>query len=143
MTEKMRVSRKTKERIYMGCDINLFLEYKSPITNEWSVFGHGYYMPRNYEMFAKMAGVRSEKQEIIFLPKGFPDNVTEYVNEECEKYKNECHDLSWLSKEEFEFCISHYKNSPIDIIEYRAILASMEIFEKNKIETRIVFWFVY
>jgi len=130
----------------MGCDIHLFLEYKSPITNEWEPFGYEYYIPRNYEMFAKMAGVRDKGQETIFQPKGFPENmseyVSEYVNEMYKKYEGECHDGSWLNKEEFKICINGYKSGlPIDIIEYKAILASMELFEENGIETRIIFWF--
>ena len=125
----------------MGCDIDLFLEYKNPITDEWMPFGYGYFIPRNYEMFAKMAGVRDNGQETIFQPKGFPENISEYVNAMYKQYEGEYHNVSWLNKEEFEICINGYKGSPMDIIEYKAILVSMELFEENKIETRIIFWF--
>jgi len=126
----------------MGCDLNLFIEYKSPITNEWRPFGYGYYIPRNYEMFAKMAGVRDKGSNTIFKPRGLPGDISEYVREQSEDSEKMHHDFSWLSREEFDICIKGYSASPIDIIEYKAIFASMALFEENKIETRIVFWFI-
>ena len=131
----------------MGTDINLFLEYKSPITEEWTIFGYGYYIPRNYEMFAKMAGVRSEKDDILYEAKGFPEDSTDDIKIEYEKYNKYeecCHTPSWLSKREFAHCIDTYnENTPNEILEYKAILASMALFEEYECETRIVFWFIW
>jgi len=129
----------------MGCDIDLYLEYKSPITREWETFGYSYYIPRNYSMFAKMADVRSKGHKAIFQPKGLPHDLSEYINEEYEKvkiYENCCHTPSWLSKKEFGICIEAYDaDAHMDILEYKAILASMTLFEEYKCDSRIVFWF--
>ena len=57
----------------MGCNINLFLEYRSPSAKDWELYGYGYCIPRNYDMFAKMADVRSEGHSAIFQVKGLPD----------------------------------------------------------------------
>jgi len=69
----------------MGCDINLYLEYESPITKDWLPFGYGFYIPRLYDMFAKMAGVRSEGYDTIFRPKGLPADLSDYVKERYNK----------------------------------------------------------
>ena len=128
----------------MGTTINLFLEYKSHITNEWTAFGYGYYIPSNYEMFAKMAGVRNEKHNVLYVAKGFPKDATDYIKTEYIKasnYEGCCHNPSWLNKNEFADCVDTYDADKVDILEYKAILASMALFETYKCETRIIFWF--
>jgi len=57
----------------MGCDINVFLEYKGLAASDWYPFGYGYCLPRNYVMFAKMAGVRGEACDVIFEQKDCPN----------------------------------------------------------------------
>ena len=130
----------------MGCDITLFLEYKSHISSQWQPFGYGeYHLPRNYDMFAQMAGVRNKGREVLFHAKGMPYDVSEYVNEKYAKDKihtNEIHSPSWLTKGEFALCVDAYSKSPQkDIVEYKAILAAMSAFESNDCDTRIIFWF--
>ena len=129
----------------MGCDINLFLEYKSPITRDWQPFGYGYYISRVYSMFAKMAAVRSDGYKAIFQPRGLPKDLSDYVREEHEKVKTYeacCHTPSWLSKSDFCVCIeAHDAEAQMDIFEYKAILAVMTVFEEYGCDSRIVFWF--
>ena len=129
----------------MGCDINIYLEYRSPITNDWEPFGYGYSIPRNYDMFAKMAVVRAEKYNTIFQARGLPDDLSEYVKEMYDKIPDDYlrHNPSWLNKNDFEVCVLSYDSSDIShIIEYKVILSSMSMFEEYNIETRIVFWFM-
>jgi len=131
----------------MGCDIDLYLEYKSPITGVWTPFSYGSYaIPRNYEMFAKMAGVRSEGREAIFQAKGFPEDASDFVKSEYEKGKpgsDCCHDSSWLCWQEFVICVYSYTAGPeTDILEYKALCEAMDVLEAYGSETRIVFWFI-
>ena len=126
----------------MGCDIILYLEYKNPITWNWEPFGYGYNIPRNYIMFAKMAGVRDEGNNTVFNAKGLPEDISEYIKAEFDKYLGYYHDPSWLSKDDFQICIESYKeDSQIDILEYKALFAAMNVFEKYRCESRIIFWF--
>lgn len=128
----------------MGTDINVFLEYKSPLIKEWTIFGYGYSIPRLYEMFAKMAGIRSEKYNILYAAKRFPEDATEFIKEEynnMSNYEGCCHTPSWLSKNEFAHCIDTYSANQSQILEYKALLASMVLFEEYECETRIIFWF--
>jgi len=129
----------------MGTTISLFLEYKSPITEEWTTFGYGYYIPSNYEMFAKMAGVRSEKYNTLYRAKGFPEDTADYIKAqymEANNYEECCHNPSWLNKNEFTHCVDAYNaGKQAEILEYKAVLASMILFEEYKCETRIIFWF--
>ena len=131
----------------MGTDINVFLEYKSPITKEWEIFGYGYYIPRNYEMFSRMAGVRSTNNyDVLYTAKGIPDDLSEYVKEKYDEennYEELCHNPSWLNKNEFAYCIDTYsQGKQAEILEYKALLASMVLFEEFMCESRIVFWFM-
>ena len=130
----------------MGTDIEIFLEYKSPTTDEWTVFGYGYNIPRNYEMFSKMAGVRSDKYDALYVAKGLPSDLSEYVKEKYANvsiYEDMSHNPSWLSKNEFAYCVDKYSQSKqAEILEYKVLLASMVSFEELMCETRIVFWFI-
>lgn len=60
----------------MGCDIHAYLEHKE-FGGSWWAFSYGKIcLFRNYEAFSLMAGVRSSYgKEVLFNPKGLPDDV--------------------------------------------------------------------
>ena len=48
----------------MGCDIHIITEYKSKSNNHWCSLGsHPINPGRNYDLFAKLSGVRGEPHE--------------------------------------------------------------------------------
>lgn len=53
---------------------------------------------RNYDLFAKMAGVRGRGPE----PKGLPDDVSDIVNLAADQWGGDGHSHSFMSLEEFE-----------------------------------------
>ena len=131
----------------MGTDISLFLEYRSRIALEWEALVYGpCNIPRNYDMFAKMAGVRSDGRMVLYTAKGIPDNLSEYLKGKyasAGNYEGLCHHASWLSKNEFSHCIGSYNASKqTEILEYKAVLASMILLEEYECNARIVFWFM-
>lgn len=74
----------------MGCDIHFFVEYRPKkistrnieYSHEWRTFIHGIHMPRNYNLFGIMAGVREgEGNKALFYPRGLPDDVGFYTRE--------------------------------------------------------------
>jgi len=57
----------------MSTDISAVLEYKK--HNEWS--GFTVRLPRNYQMFAKMAGIRNDRRiRPIAEPRGIPNDAS-------------------------------------------------------------------
>jgi len=58
----------------MGCDIHVHVEYKA--DGKWYHYNHPN-VGRNYELFAKMAGVRDQGNiGPIVQPRGLPDDVS-------------------------------------------------------------------
>ena len=138
----------TQEVENMGTDIRAFIEYKSKIDNSWLCLGE-FFIPRNYQMFSKMAGVRAENYDKLFSQRGLPEALSMFVDgiyESDKLYPDCCHSHSWLSADDLRVCINDYnscseRDDIDDIVEYKAILASMNTFLENRYDVRIVFWF--
>ncbi|MFG0264784.1 MAG: hypothetical protein ACF8AM_06455 [Rhodopirellula sp. JB055] len=57
----------------MGCDIHVNVEYRHPVLGYQPVISGGYVVERRYELFAALAGVRTENGESSLIPaRGFP-----------------------------------------------------------------------
>jgi hypothetical protein len=88
----------------MGCDIHAYIEYKEKEGEEWRSFGHEYfYLCRDYDMFAVMAGVRNYKEyEPVSEPKGLPEDIAwqaKQGNTLYIVYKDECDDEGYVTEE--------------------------------------------
>jgi len=72
--------------------MHLHIEIK--INDVWEHYGCPY-IPRDYEMFGKMAGVRNKEIIPIVQPKGLPEDITllTKIGHEQEKYHHE----SWFN----------------------------------------------
>lgn len=82
----------------MGCDIHLHIEISA--TGQW----HHWATPsvaRNYDLFGKMAGVRSDIEPIA-SPRGLPIDTTIPTRLDYERMKEDAHTASWLNKDEIE-----------------------------------------
>jgi hypothetical protein len=83
----------------MGCDIHLYIEYKSKKPqydgreSTWHSFGNRINPGRNYTMFGLMANVRNcysdGKLPVLVEPRGMPDDVGYYVKDESQIYISE------------------------------------------------------
>ena len=82
----------------MCCNIHLHTEVK--INGVW----HHYsclYVHRNYQVFAKMAGVKNDGSIIpIVPPRGLPEDATDLTLFNNQHWGKDGHDHSWLSAEE-------------------------------------------
>ena len=84
----------------MGCDIHFHSEVK--IGGVWHHYEHRQ-IDRNYDLFAKMAGVRNERSiEPISMPKGFPEDATIVSVVHKNYWEDDGHSHSWLSAEEIK-----------------------------------------
>ena len=157
----------------MGCDIHVFVEYRSKKKESasWMAFGKKFHLPRDYEIFGLMAGVRGGIA--IYPPKGLPDKETLsfdfknsyylWIYEDSERGATESNAARWVAAgyssyvEEDKAVTDPDAHTPswltkmefenvlkrLDYtsIEYDAVLAAMESFELNGFDARIVFWF--
>jgi hypothetical protein len=81
----------------MGCDIHIHSEIK--VNGVW----HHYAQPdvgRNYDLFAKMAGVRNYNIQPIDQPRGLPEDATFTTKFDFERWGSDVHSASWLNSEE-------------------------------------------
>jgi hypothetical protein len=108
----------------MGCDIHLFTERKRSINNEekWVNIDHlklnpyyggddyekqfeviELYGDRNYRLFAMLADVRNyHDNPIIAEPKGFPNDCSDFVNEQKEGWDGDGHSHSYFTLKELK-----------------------------------------
>lgn len=103
----------------MGCDIHPFAEVKNKETNEWNVvtnhfslsdFEKNYYNKekgdapfdwRDYNMFAFLAGVRSDGYcEPLAEQRGLPPDANIEIKDMIEKYGESAHSASYLTLRE-------------------------------------------
>ena len=83
----------------MGCDIHPHFEVK--INGEWKYYGEGDF-DRNYNLFAKLAGVRNYNEiEKIDDPRGLPEDITEMTKIHNDFWNDNVHSHSWISSEEY------------------------------------------
>ena len=80
----------------MGCDVHIHQEVK--INGKWEHYRETQ-IPRNYQAFAKMAGVRGTEKPIA-EPRGLPNDVTT-MTQFCSDYDGpDGHTHSWLGAAE-------------------------------------------
>lgn len=93
----------------MGCDIHIFLERKNQ-DNCWvdsMIYEHDRYengfqplseMPRNYTLFATLAGVRG--YDPIVYPKGIPEDCSQEYKKLCDDWGSDGHSHSYFTLRE-------------------------------------------
>lgn len=107
----------------MGCDIHIYLEQN--IKDKWVCVDHfpscnmkmfetRYFLTydkaapefnymrhritnRNYKFFAALASVRGEGK----IPKGFPDDASDYASYMHDEWEGDAHSASWMLADEF------------------------------------------
>ena len=137
----------------MGCDIHLHTEVK--IGGEWHHYSTQS-VPRNYTLFALMAGVRGrEGITPISMPKGLPEDASFLTKFDANWWRADGHSYSWLGAEEiaklydvvqdqidlqaaFGYCFGGYWSS---FHEYRGNLENGCGISNEVEDVRFVFWF--
>ncbi len=142
----------------MGCDIHIHIEVK--FAGQW----HHYSQlqgNRNYQLFAKMAGVRNSDEfyvEPLSPPKGLPVDITFLTDYDNKHWGSDAHSHSYLNAEEIaqlaEWTRSpdrtrRFDDNPFWLDRYFGYLyrQGFEDFAKNPEEfpgledLRFVFWF--
>ena len=94
----------------MGCDIHLFIEYKVG-DKPWQTDSHhicedNYLRDvsvsyRNYRLFGALAGIRN-RVDYGAEAKGLPDDVSNSIKEESDRWDYDGHGHSYSSLEEFK-----------------------------------------
>lgn len=110
----------------MGCDIHLFTEVKKTIngterwvnSDSWEInpyYRYGtdedrkyereldhksIYSGRNYELFGILADVRGVGNPVISEPKGLPEDVSDVVKNESDRWGSDGHSHSYLTLRE-------------------------------------------
>jgi hypothetical protein len=111
----------------MGCDIHLYTEKIKSVNgvdkwvncDHWKLnpyFGDDEYEPelelislysgRNYTLFAVLAGVRGRDE--ICLPRGLPDDVSDIVKKNSDRWDGDGHSHSYFTLAELK---EYYKNN--------------------------------
>lgn len=66
----------------MGCDIHCYIEYKKPDSDRWYSFGRSINPGRWYTLFERLAGVRGEPEKAIVKPRGIPDDLAFFAEDD-------------------------------------------------------------
>ena len=136
----------------MGCDIHLHIELK--IKGQWRHYNHPR-VPRVYDLFAKMAGVRNyDGIEPIAEPKGLPDDVA-FITKFCsDRLGIDGQSHSWLGLDEIKTlyeCICERLDVKISIDKeyfgylfgnsFPGFLEYPQDYPSELEDVRFVFWF--
>jgi hypothetical protein len=136
----------------MGCDIHTHVERYDPVTEQWvGIKTTGYEAKaqgRDYELFAKLAGVRGNGPE----PRGMPDDISPYVRWELESWEADAHSHSWCPLLDFITIgegtpLPKIKDISTKVYEWFHINLPERYTDKEvdilKLQTgyRVVFWF--
>ena len=94
----------------MGCDIHLYTEIK--IKGRWHAHNHPD-VNRNYDLFAKMAGVRSRDEiKPIVQPRGFPKNASFIARLDYKHWGRDAHSASYLNQKEIKILAEWCERQP-------------------------------
>lgn len=144
----------------MGCDIHIVVERHVgdkwvgiDATNYFAISRHSKDDPRhafpvcrdrNYERFAKLAGVRGEGP----APLGLPDDISDLTRLEVDRWGVDGHSHSWLSLREAAqvWLETEWRapGVPLDPKSYEAMYPESHYFNCENgdfADYRIVFWF--
>ena len=84
----------------MGCDIHFHAEIQ--VGGVWEHYSTPQ-IDRNYDLFAKMAGVRNcNGIEPICPPKGLPDGVSKVTRIDFLRWGSDAHSTSWFDRREIQ-----------------------------------------
>lgn len=129
----------------MGCDIHLHIEIK--MNGLW----RHYSMPhieRDYYLFGVMAGVRGDKDYMIVVPRGLPDDISAVTAFDYKRMECNVHTPSWLGMSDIdvlrEILSSPYKNLERSVLGRTYLFGNS--FEQKYLpyfieDFRFVFWF--
>jgi hypothetical protein len=125
----------------MGCDIHLYVEYKS--DGMWHTLIRDPHCSRDYQLFTILAGVRGVDEPLVPL-RGFPadhnfsDAAEDYFEADTTQPEPDWHSCTWLTVSELSNAISSCED-PVHVV-YRAIEACARALA-CEYETRVVMWF--
>lgn len=97
----------------MGCDIHLHTEIK--IAGVWHHYGAPD-VPRDYELFGKMAGVRGDERAII-IPRGVPANLSLVTAIDAQTWRTDGHSWSWFGPKEISELEQWWREKKKDYFE--------------------------
>ena len=110
----------------MGCDIHMYVEYKSngpsttwrcgdyfhtidPLDTSKTMSRRELYGDRNYDLFAVLANVRNDGHDYMSEPKDLPPDATEYVKQEYGAWGIDAHSCSYFTLKELIEYRDEYK----------------------------------
>lgn len=132
----------------MGCDIHMVLERKVGDGGWVGVHNFPYYQingghaippatDRNYERFAKLAGVRGGGPD----PKGTPEDVSVLAQMEIDSWGSDGHSHSWMSVGEAAQIFLETAWEPSDYMTQYPTAYFFGVDPDKSEQYRIVFWF--
>lgn len=98
----------------MGCDIHAHLEIK--VEEKWIYYGNPR-IPRNYELFSIMAGVRGNEKPIAKI-RGIPEDANITTALHFINWGQDAHSASWLSSVEISEKLIGEFNKTSESFEY-------------------------
>ena len=128
----------------MGCDIHMMIERKKKNRKTWVHETGMEYKPRNYNMFALLAGVRScDGTQAVFPEAGIAPDASSRFKEYCESCVNDGHSHSFLSCQQYEHVMKNYeaKYPGNHAYEYQETLWRMRGIVADGHQARVCFFF--
>ena len=104
------------------------------------------YDSRNYEVFGVLAGVRGEENGVIDYPRYLPEDVSEEIKNEHERWDLDAHSTTYYTLDEL-LDSKYRKMSVVELAELRLKYFFIDVLDSclkltdNPSDFRLVFWF--
>ncbi len=128
----------------MGTDVSMHIEVKlHGVWQHWS----SPHVPRNYGLFARMAGVRGDAEPIT-EPRGIPPDAATITVWDYNRWGEDAHTPSWLTSSEAVELVKYVEYTFHQIwcwlpggIDFSGFVEYPEDRAKGFEDFRLVFWF--
>lgn len=123
----------------MGCDIHGWVEVK--VGDKYIAVKELKSRERNYERFAKLAGVRDYAETSDGTPNGIPNDVSDTAGYDISEWGIDGHSHSYLPLEEAARIFLDTTDKPDEYITKYPAIAFFDYEDEDLSNARLVFWF--
>jgi hypothetical protein len=122
--------------IHIGCDIHVYLELM--FEEKWLYIGE-LQSKRQYDVFGRLAGVRSDEAPFVKIIERLPENASEGVKEQFSDWEGDAHSLSVITMEELEGFVQKFKEKSFFVKKWLKVC--QQSIGAGAEDARVIIWF--
>lgn len=126
----------------MGCDIHVHVEIK--LNDKWEHYNH-LQIGRNYRLFGKICGVRSDEEDPLVKERPLPEDISTVTKFDFNLWEADAHTITWLTKDEakqIQEWHEHYMGDRYKLPLWGYVFGNHLWDEESGVQdSRVIIWF--